>query len=182
MSLAKVLAVAGRRQYTIEFVGAYCGTADPRKDPKTAGARQRQIEAWRHNGAAVFTRQIRYPGEWPTRPAVEKGIDVKLAIDFVTKAVAREFDVGILASCDTDLAPAVEAVLDLGGKDAPEVELIAWAGRASRIGIPGRSLTYREIGPQEYRNIHDPTDYNVEASKSRRGASHHPPRPVGEGD
>lgn len=169
VTLAKLLAVAGRREYTIVFVGVYSGTADPRKDPRTAGARQRQMEAWRYNGAEVFTRPLRYPSGWPTQPAVEKGIDVKLAIDFVTKAVAREYDVGIVASCDMDLAPAIEAVLDLDGPGAPTVELVAWAGRASRIGIPGRTLTYREVGPMDYRAMYDPTDYN-EAGRPSRNA------------
>jgi hypothetical protein len=167
LTLAKTLAVAGRHEYSLTFVGVYCGAADPRRDAKTAGARQRQVEAWRYNGATVFTRPLRYPKDWPDVPAVEKGVDVMLAIDFVTMAVARKYDVGILASCDTDLVPAVEAVLALTGPGAPAVELIAWANGSSKIGIPDRSLVYREIGAMDYRNIHDPTDYNVVGRPTR---------------
>jgi uncharacterized LabA/DUF88 family protein len=43
----------------------------------------------------------------------EKGIDVALAIDFVSMAVAGDFEVGVLMSTDTDLTPALEEVARL---------------------------------------------------------------------
>jgi len=172
VNLAKELAVAGRRHYQLTFVGVYCGVADPRKAPRTAAARHNQIEAWKLSGAQVFTRQLRYPKNWPKVPAEEKGIDVKLALDLVTKAINRDFDVGIIASCDTDLAPAVEAVLGLPGSDVPEVEVMAWPGRSGKIGVPGRKLAVRQIGRNEFQQIQDLTDYNERVgsrSRSRPG-------------
>lgn len=94
-----------------------------------------------------------------------------IAIDFVTKAAANQFDVGVIASCDTDLAPAVEAVLDRPGPGRrPEVELIVWAGRASRIGIPRRTIVYHEIGPAAYLNMQDLTDCNMYGESSRKSS------------
>jgi hypothetical protein len=171
MSLAKELAAAGHSRFRLTFVGTYCGVADPRRDPRTAAARHNQIEAWKLNGAHVFTRPLRYPSEWPDSPAEEKGIDVMLAIDLVTMAIRHEYDVGIVASCDTDLVPAVEAVGKLPGSP-PAVEVMAWLGRAGRIGTPGQGVPVRQIGPNEYRQIVDLTDYNLRIGlRERRRAS-----------
>ena len=61
----------------------------------------------------MIARDLRYPAGWPAQPAQEKGIDVALAVDFVMMAARREFDVGVLFSSDTDLVPALEAVVAL---------------------------------------------------------------------
>lgn len=45
---------------------------------------------------------------------VEKGIDVRIAIDMVSLAYTQAYDVAILVSNDADLVPAVEKVKDLG--------------------------------------------------------------------
>lgn len=76
------------------------------------------------------------PGEKPR----EKGIDVALAIDFVTMAVRGEYDVGILFSTDTDLKPALEAVAQLG--TGVRAEVAAWSGDGHnrRLSISSRQL------------------------------------------
>jgi uncharacterized LabA/DUF88 family protein len=45
---------------------------------------------------------------------VEKGVDVMLAIDMVSLAHKNAYDTAILLSNDSDLAPAVDMVKDLG--------------------------------------------------------------------
>jgi len=55
-------------------------------------------------------RPLRYPSDYPRQPAQEKGVDVHLAVDFVSGAFAGRFDVGVVMSTDTDLYPALEAV------------------------------------------------------------------------
>jgi uncharacterized LabA/DUF88 family protein len=75
----------------------------------------------------VFTRSLRYPRNWPTQPAEEKGVDVELAVDLVFNAARQNFDVGVVVSTDTDLVPALQAVCNLNrawGK--PRVEVMAW--------------------------------------------------------
>lgn len=59
-------------------------------------------------------RPLVYPPDYPSRPAREKGVDVQLAVDFVSGALAGRFDVGIIMSTDTDLYPALEAVRSYG--------------------------------------------------------------------
>jgi hypothetical protein len=161
--LANVLAGKGPAgRYQVAHLGVYCGLADPRRDPKTAGARQKQIVAWQKHGASVFARPLRYPRGWPQEKAEEKGVDVKLAIDVVMGAIEGVYDAGIIASCDTDLAPVVEALIELKNlKRSPEVEVIAWKGRSNKIAVPGRQLTYRWVGDRDYQAMRDVTDYNL---------------------
>ena len=59
-------------------------------------------------------RPLRYPSDYPRQPAQEKGVDVQLAVDFVSGAFAGRFDVGVIMSTDTDLYPALEAVRAYG--------------------------------------------------------------------
>jgi uncharacterized LabA/DUF88 family protein len=54
-------------------------------------------------------RMAETSGRW-----YEKGVDVKIATDMVAMAHAGDYDVGILASGDGDLAPAVREVRRLG--------------------------------------------------------------------
>jgi len=159
--LAHLLASKDSGAYELVFVGVYCGIADPRRDPRTAAARQKQIAAWQKSGAVVFARPLRYPSGWPKVPAEEKGVDVKMSIDVVMGAVTDSYDVAILASCDTDLAPVVEALLQMSATTGkPAVELIAWKGRQNKIGVPGVALTYRWVADGDYRAMRDQTDYN----------------------
>jgi len=50
---------------------------------------------------------------------------VALAVDFVVMVANRACDVGILFSSDTDLVPALEAVLALRPQDPPACEVAA---------------------------------------------------------
>ncbi len=64
----------------------------------------------------MLARSLRYPRNWPNERPQEKGIDVQLAVDLVRGYVAQEFDIGIVASTDTDLLPAIEAVIEFDRK------------------------------------------------------------------
>ncbi len=94
---------------------------------------------------------------------MEKGIDVALAVDFVMMAVRNDYDVGVIMSTDTDLQPALEAVLELGGKPFPRCEVAAWSvsGRhGRRLGLPGRRIWCHWLDELDYRAVADPRDYS----------------------
>jgi hypothetical protein len=58
---------------------------------------------------------------------LEKGIDVALAVDLVRMGVQGRYDVAIVMSADTDLRPALEAVVALREAGSTiEVEVAAW--------------------------------------------------------
>ncbi len=166
-ALARLLAGKGGGAFQLVFTGVYTGIAEPRQDPRTHSARTKQITRWKRDGATVFARPLRYPPGWKAGVTNrdsprEKGVDVKMAIDAVMGAMRDDFDVAILATCDTDFVPVVEALLELQSlKGTPDVEVIAWKDRNNRLGVPGRNLTERWVGPNDFRAIVDPTDYNA---------------------
>jgi len=161
--LANHLAAMSGSVYSLVHVGVYAGMPSRKRTATGYKARRRQNARWEQTGVKVFARPLRYPNAWPAEPAREKGIDVKLAIDLVTMAVADLYDVGILVSCDTDLAPAVEALLDLRReRGRPTVELVAWEGRANKIGLGGHQLTYRMIDRALFDKVRDGTDYTLD--------------------
>lgn len=165
MQLANLLASKGSGAYSLAHVGVYCGIADPRRDPKTHGARQRQIEAWKSAGVTVFARPLRYPPLWAAKAGEkprEKGVDVKLAIDAVVMAVEGSYDTAVIASCDTDLDPVVDALLELQNTIGrpTSVEAVAWKDRANRL-TQVAGLNFRWVGEHDYSAVRDPTDYNV---------------------
>jgi hypothetical protein len=160
-ALAHFLAGKAGGAYELVYCGVYCGIASSKREPRTFGARRKQAAAWEKAGATVVMRPLRYQG-WPDERPREKGIDVRLAIDVVAKALAGDYDVAIIASCDTDLAPAVELLLELKDRSGtPDVELIAWEGRQSKIGVSGHHLTYREVTRSDFEAVSDPVDYNL---------------------
>jgi uncharacterized LabA/DUF88 family protein len=147
-------------------VRVYRGRPDRTKDLRTHGANIRQSVAQELAGrdkVTVITRPLRYPADWPIHAAEEKGIDVALAVDFVMMAVRHEYDVGVIMSTDTDLQPALEAVVSLGGN--PRCEVVAWtnprAGHSRRIGVRGSRVWCHWLNAQDYEAVADLTDYNV---------------------
>lgn len=160
-ALAHFLASKERGAYELVYCGVYCGIALNSKEPKTFAARRKQAAAWQKAGCSVVMRQLRYQG-WPAERPREKGIDVRIAIDVVAKALGEEYDVAIIASCDTDLAPVVELLLELKEKNGkPDVELIAWEGFQNKVGVSGHQLIYREITRSDFEAVSDPVDYNL---------------------
>lgn len=163
LKLADLITLKGLADRELQEVRVYRGQPDSSKEPKTYGANRRQCNAWRLlPKVTVITRPLRYPARWPEARAEEKGIDVALAIDFVKMAVRREYDVGIIMSTDTDLKPALEAVIELGGDPYPRCEVAAWSHEeqnTGRLSVPQRKSWCHWLDESDYRQVADPTDY-----------------------
>ncbi len=89
---------------------------------------------------------------------MEKGIDVALAVDILRlAAVEGSYDVGVVFSGDTDLAPAIEAVQELR---CGHVEVAAWRGGGGRLRIDGTSRPWCHwLSEEDYHAVLDSTDY-----------------------
>jgi uncharacterized LabA/DUF88 family protein len=165
MKLGRIVVDRSPLDRTLEGVRVYRGRPDSTRDPMSYGANLRQCAAWEKAGTTVIWRALRYPNNWPTERAEEKGIDVALAIDFVTMAVRGLYDVGILVSTDTDLKPALEAVTQLAlFGPAPKAEVAAWSaptGHSRRLGIGGRNLWCHWLDEADYNGLRDTVDYNI---------------------
>ena len=143
-------------------VRVYTGRPDATRQPKAYAAHMRQCAAWESVGITVVPRALRYSKDWPTERPREKGIDVQLAIDFVSAAVDGRFDVGIIFSTDTDLRPALEFVSQRFPA-LPRAESAAWkapgANRALMLRSP-RPTWCHYLDRDDYLTVHDSTDYN----------------------
>jgi hypothetical protein len=94
---------------------------------------------------------------------VEKGIDVALSVDFVLMAARGEYDVGIVMSTDTDMIPALEAVIALGGARFPRCEVAAWStprSHSPRLAIPGRRIWCHWLDEHDYLTVADRRNYS----------------------
>lgn len=152
------LAAGADRKLT--HLGFYRGMPSSKHDAKGFGACQRQVSAWERQKVAVTTRPLNYRN--PLEPK-EKGIDVRIALDFVMMAMRDEYDVGILFSADTDLLPALESVREIKGPGA--VEVAAWVpdyGYANRLQID--QMWCHLLKRDDFHHLFDPTDY----TKARR--------------
>jgi len=143
----------------LKQVRIYMGRPESSKDPKTYGAHMRQCATWEKKGVVVRTRTLRYPYGWPNVKPEEKGIDVALAVDFVVMAVEGEYDVGVIASTDTDLRPALEYVL---GKPSVTAEVAAWHDSIRKdLFVAGRRMWCHRLTKADYDAVVDYTDYNI---------------------
>ena len=156
-----------------ELVGVrvYRGMPSPKHDPVGHAAAQRQVARWRESPlVTVITRPLNYRAHGAPQ---EKGIDVQMAVDFVTLAMQGFHDLGILFTADSDLDPAAEAVGGMMGTGA--VRLANWwdarrgAPRTVRAG--GGTVYTHILRRADYVAVHDPVDYAVGTPRKPR-----PPR------
>jgi len=166
LRLGQHLTARRHRPSQLQEVRVYRGRPSPTHQPTTAAANDRQTVAWQRSGTVtVIRRPLRYPHDWPTSPATEKGIDVALAIDLVRLAMQKAYDAAVLVSADTDLMPAVETVFDLR---LAHIELAAWSGMR-RLRFPRTQLPWCHfIDEATYRTLQDPTDYTDLDRSNRR--------------
>jgi hypothetical protein len=136
----------------------YRGQPSATRDPRASRAFNRQVAAW---DAESLTSTIHRPLNYRTNPPREKGIDLRLAIDFVMMAQRGDYDIGVLFSGDTDLVPALEAVAELKG-DA-SVEVAAWlpdnGDPARPLRLEGRRIRRHLLERVDFEHVRDQTDY-----------------------
>lgn len=167
LRLGELIASRGLVTRGLKEVRVYRGRPDATLDPKSYGANLRQSEAQLRVGEGrvrVISRPLRYPLDWPKSRAQEKGVDVTLAIDFVQMAMLSEFDVGVIMSTDTDLRPALEAVLRLRPLGGPTCEVAAWTrtvGHRPRLSVPSAKIWCHWPDEADYLSVADRTDYNL---------------------
>lgn len=165
MKLGQLLVNRDSNRDLVE-VRAYRGQPDAALDPKGYGANFRQCAAWSglERPSLPALSAIQPAGRLSARR--RKGIDVILAVDFVTMAQRGDYDVGILMSTDTDLKPALEEVASLNSNRNPHCEVAAWSApgmHARRLSISGTRVWCHWLGPDDYKQVADQTNYTVES-------------------
>lgn len=121
------------------YVGYYVGVVRDTKritDHEKARAlvqnQQKLFEQLRHQNIALVKGYLLERGG----TFFEKGVDVRLALDIVTMAQDRQYDVAYVVSSDTDLIPAMvkamklkKEVVHVGFEHQPSIALIRQASR-----------------------------------------------------
>ena len=163
--LGDLLIASGPAGRTLEEVRVYTGRPDGSRDARTYAAHMRQSSAWAKQARVTqMYRPLRYPPNYPASPALQKGVDVALAVDVVRLFVEKRFDVGIVVSTDTDLVPALEAVIEISGDGADlPIEVAAWRSERSqkRLRVAGKNVFCFELDFAKYGSVRDLTDYNI---------------------
>lgn len=165
LALGRLITERDIHDHELAGVHVYRGRPDSLKDSKGYGANLKQCSAWEAEApdiVEVVWRTLRYPRNWPEEKAEEKGIDVALAIDVVRMAVRGEYDVGVVMSTDTDLKPALEAVMEIGGRPYPRVAVAAWSSpdrHSRRLSISGHHLWCYWLDERDYAEVADTTNY-----------------------
>ena len=159
VAVSELLVARRTRSSVLHEVRVYRGLPNPTKEPNASAANNRQADTWSKDPRVnVFRRPLRYPPNWPTSPAQEKGIDVALAVDLVWLGSQAAYDVAILFSRDTDLIPALEAVLNIPTPRL-HIEVASWTG-SSRLRFPDTNLPWcHTLRQDDYDNVKDPTNY-----------------------
>lgn len=148
----------------MEHVRLYQGMPVSSYQPSAHASFRRKRAAWEALGVEVFARPLRYPKEWPKAKPEEKGIDVQLAVDLLYNGYRHNYEIAIVASTDTDLVPALEAVCDLRrawGK--PRLEVVSWVNPndRKRLSVAGHNVWCHWLTESHYVSVQDKTDYNI---------------------
>jgi hypothetical protein len=123
--VADLIASRRRRPSTAAAVRVYRGRPDPNYQPVVTASNDAQASRWtRDHRVHIIRRQLSYRG-WPDLPPQEKGIDVAIAVDMMHLAFRGQYDALVSFSGDTDLLPALEAIVNLR---LSHVEVACWAG------------------------------------------------------
>lgn len=140
-------------------VRVYRGMPDSKRDVEQFSRARARKDAWEEvEGVIATTPPLQYDNLGNPR---EKEVDVKLALDLVTFARDRRYDVGILFSGDNDFRPALRYVRD-DIRDGPSVEVAAWGllGVARHVDLEGHPKLVRHYLPEEaYLEVADTVSY-----------------------
>jgi uncharacterized LabA/DUF88 family protein len=114
-----VCAAQGWRPNLVRF---YTGVPSAKHSSMWAAYWSNRVLALKRSGVVVTTRPIRYHSEiinddgGGEREAItpqEKGVDVRLALDVVSRARRKEFNVAVIYSQDQDLCEVVQEVKEI---------------------------------------------------------------------
>lgn len=100
----------GHESQVLAEVRFYTGIHDPNRRRREHAVLDRRLVAYRERGIHVEAIPLRYDS---TGRGIEKGVDVRIALDLMRLAVNGAFDVATVVTEDSDLDEAVKDALAL---------------------------------------------------------------------
>lgn len=167
---ALALEVCGLGGWKLVQVRFYTGIHDPNREPRKYAFWHNKLAAMRRDGIVCFTPMLRYrnrivkedDGTAQTRlTGMEKGVDVRIALDIVRMARQRELDVAVIFSQDQDLVEAVRELRAIARDQDRWIKAVS-AFPASEYSRNRRGINETDwirISRQVYERCWDPNDY-----------------------
>lgn len=162
--------ICASKGWTPNLTRFYSGIPTVAEDPRWAGYWSNRVLAMKRAGVDVTTRPLRYRTEYAfdengdekvISVPHEKGIDVRLALDIVSCAVTKQFDVAVIYSQDQDLSEVVadiKKIAKLAGRDITLASAFPSGPNASaKRGVNGTD--WIPISQADYDQCLDPRDY-----------------------
>lgn len=145
--------------WRLSEVRVYAGQPIHARNSRAATAHDRQAAVWRNAGATVLARPLQYVGG----NVRQKGVDVELAVDVASLAHERRYEIAVIASTDTDLVPAIEAVARFRGLERfPRVCVVSYDGLGKRLQLPDTRAVQPfaiRLNREDYGRVRDRTVY-----------------------
>jgi uncharacterized LabA/DUF88 family protein len=167
--------ISAQNHWSLVETRFYTGVPDP-SDPRHVFWKNKLASMGRR-GIVMFTRPIRTRmkeitcsrGHTERIPiSVEKGVDVRIAIDFIRLAFANRFDVAIIFSQDQDLSEAAKEIRSISFASKRWIK-IASAFPVSDISHNKRGIDHTDwikIDRDLYDRCIDPVDYRYSAAST----------------
>ncbi len=161
--LARILAAGNGRGANARLVRVeiHHGLPSEKHDKISYAANRRQAAAWVREAPQIVVprlRPLRYPPDYPRSPAIEKGVDVNLALGAIESVLTKVCDVGVIFSNDTDLLPVPEALTRLAGTGA--VETASWASPSFRKRLrPKPSVYHHDVSAAVFARVENRVNY-----------------------
>jgi uncharacterized LabA/DUF88 family protein len=162
--------VCAQLRFKPSGVRLYTGLASPAHDPLWSGYWSNRLLALSRAGVLTVSRPLRYYFQTVTDTdgsskdvvtAVEKGIDVRIALDVIRLTLGRQLDVAVLFSQDQDLAEVVQDVREIARTQNRWVKVVS-AFPASPTASAHRGVAdtdWFRMDQSLYDRCLDPRDY-----------------------
>lgn len=163
-------AVCGEHGWNLVQTRFYTGVPDPEDDAFWHRFWSQKKLAMSRAGVVVFSRPLRYRNKTVVLPdgrqhsfltGEEKGIDVRIAIDIIRSAHAKECDVILVFSQDQDLSEVADEIRKISTEQRRWIK-IASAFPTSPTVLNRRGINRTDwirIGKTVYDSCIDPYDY-----------------------
>lgn len=163
-------AVCAHHGWTPNLVRFYTGVPSKQENQMWGGYWEKRLLQMKRSGVHTTTRPLRYRKTITTDAGgeqvevstpQEKGIDVRLALDVVSTARSRQWDVAVIFSQDQDLAEVVKEVRSISREQDRWMEICcafpSGPNATSRRGID--KTTWFRMEESFYNECVDPRDY-----------------------
>jgi len=167
--LAELLCI--QRDWNLEQVRFYTGIPDHRKDPRRSDFWSARLLSMRRQGVEVFRRLLRYRQRdfdcplckqtYSVEVPVEKGVDVRIAIDVIRLGHLQKYDVALILSQDQDFSEVAAEIRTIAREQDRWIKIAcAFPSSATSKNPYGiRNCDHIRIEKTAYDACIDPHDY-----------------------